>query len=468
MNRTIIIKATEHYKPLPKIAIWHKSPAREKVLVGGFGAGKTKALVWETIDALMKHARNRWLVARDTSGDLMDSTEHDFIEECPRELILAHRKKEHKLIFTNYSELIFRSFRSYYQSMHSNKSSKLKSLNLGGAGIDEMSETTEINVNMLRGRLRLPSVPEGEHKLIGVTNPPDVEHWIPKRYGHSLDPKDTEKFMATVTTYDNPYLPADYASNLEKDYPKSWVERYLKGTFGFTLKGDPVYEGFTEEMNGLPWHVGKTDIIRGLPVYRDWDFGWHHPAVVFSQDDNEGRWRIHREIMGDKVYIWDFAPEVLRMSNTLFPGAEFVDYCDPAGNQKSDKNKRSTIQILKEDFHIHPTSRFSFIKDGVDIIQQKMSRIRAGEPEFRIDPSCSIIKQAILGGYAREKLTDGNKMGEWEPMKDGYYEHLMDAMRMGAINRYGNSIRGNRGNFNIRTPSWSGMRVPQAVATGMQ
>lgn len=464
---TNIIDASKRYVPLPTIKPWHDSPASEKLLIGGFGSGKTKALIWEVIDNCMAVEHNRWLIARDTSGDLMDSTEHDFFEECPRELILAHRKKEHKVILTNYAELIFRSFRSYYQSVHSNKQSKLRALNLGGAAVDEASETTQENIRMLRGRLRLTHVPEKYRKLILVSNPPDVLHWLYTEFHNHTDPKAKDKFMVQVSTYDNKHLPADYITNLEKDYPKSWVERYLRGTFGFVLRGDPVYADFLEKNNGLDWNVRKTSFVRGRPVFRDWDFGWHHPAVVWSQEDECGRWRIHREHMGTNVYIWDFAPEVLKISNQLFPGAEFLDYCDPAGNQRSDKNKRSTIQILKDDFKIHPLSRFSYIKDGVDIIQQKIVRVRAGEPELAIDPSCSILIQGFLGGYAREKPVDGRQMVEWEPMKDGYYEHLMDAIRMGAINRYGSSIRGARGNFPVRTPVWSRPNVPQAIAAGM-
>lgn len=455
------VDASQSYKPLPKIKTWHKSPAFEKILMGGFGSGKTKALVWHVTDRCMQFERNRWLVARDTSGDLADSTMHDFLEECPSELIIAHRKKEGKVVLANYSEVIFRSFRSYYESVHSQKQSRLKALNLGGAAVDEVSETSEQNWRLLKGRLRLPHIPSFARELIGATNPPDNDHWIAKGFDAYRYPDAKDKFLLQVSSRDNPYLPADYIENMEKDYPPSWVSRYIDGNFGFILKGDPVYDSFRETVNGLPWHVGPTEFIRGRPVYRDWDFGWHHPAVVWSQDDLEGRWRVHREEMGEKVYIWDFAPKIIRISNDLFPGAEFIDFCDPAGNQKSDRAKRSSIEILKEDFHIHPRFRMSHVKDGIDIIQRKLNSVTAGEPDIRFNKEgCPILIQGMLGGYAREKPVDGRGMTDWQPIKDGYYEHLQDAMRMGAINRYttGRGAQA-RSNFRVGSPNWSGIRV---------
>jgi len=446
------INARELYKPFHDQKVAHMAKARFRYVQGGFGSGKTLWLGWEVLDNCLAEPRSRWLIARDTVQDLEDSTKHDFFELCPPELIKSYRKKLNLVILQNNSEIVFRSLRGYQGTSQTGKQKRPKALNLSGFAIDEGSETLHEYYRYLQGRLRKGANARG----IIVSNPPDKNHWLFKEFNGFDDPKALDKFMLIIPTYNNPYLPADYIANLEKDYDQSWVSRYLRGEWGFVLKGDPVYVNFKATLNGQPWHLGKTEFIRGRPVYRDWDFGWHHPAVVWSQDDLEGRWRIHKEYMGEKVYIWDFAPKIIAMSNQLFPGAEFIDYCDPAGRQKSDKNKRTTVQILEDDFKIRPISRFSWVHDGILIIQDKINRQTAGEPDIMINKDgCPILHQAFIGGYARGIAQDGTQMTTWEPIKDGYYEHLMDAIRMGAINRYGaNSISRMGSRLQIGSPSW--------------
>lgn len=455
----IQIDARSIYKPFARQKIAHNAKAKYRYVQGGFGSGKTMWGDWEVIDNCMEIPRSRWLVARDTVQDLEDSTKHDFFEVCPPELIKSYRKKLNTVVFQNNSEVVFRSFRGYNPTSQTGKQKAgIKALNLSGFYIDEASETTRDHYQMLKGRLRLASVGQGHHKGILTSNPPDKNHWLHQEFNGHEDPMDKDTFMIIIPSYDNPYLPEDYIPNLEKDYDESWIGRYLRGSWGFVLKGDPVYTGFKEVLNGQPWHVGDTEFIRGRPVYRDWDFGWHHPAVVWSQDDVEGRWRIHKEYMGEKVYIWDFAPKIIATSNQLFPGAEFIDYCDPAGRQKTDKNKRSTVQILEDDFRIKPTSRFSWVHDGVLIVQNKLSKMTAGEPDLKINKSgCPILHQGFMGGYARAVAQTGAQMASWDPIKDGYYEHVMDAVRMGAINRYAsNSVSSVGRRLIIGQPSWSG------------
>lgn len=453
----IHVNAKDKYQPFAEQKLAHKALAKYRYVQGGFGSGKTKWMVWEVIDNCMRFQKGRWLIARDTVQDLEDSTKHDFFEECPPELILSYRKKLNQVIMQNGSEIIFRSFRGYNPSSHTGgQKAGIKALNLSGFAIDEASETVEDHFKMLKGRLRLHTVPNGHHRGIMVSNPPEKTHWLYKTFSGHSDITDLDVYMMIIPTYSNPYLPADYIPNLEKDYDPSWIARYLKGEFGFVLRGDPVYTNFKENLNGMPWHVGETTFVRGRPVYRDWDFGWHHPAVVWSQNDLEGRWRIHKELMGEKVYIQDFAPKVIEISNKLFVGAEFIDYCDPAGKQRSDKNKRSTVQILEDDFRIRPTSRFSWVHDGILIIQGKLNQMTAGEPNLRINKDgCPIIYNGFLGGYARGLATDGKQMTSWEPIKDGYYEHPMDALRMGAINRFGANSQHSVGNrLIIGNPTW--------------
>ena len=50
-----------------------------------------------------------------------------------------------------------------------------------------------------------------------------------------------------------------------------------------------------------------------------------------------------------------------------------------------------------------------------------------GSAKFRIDQKCKTLIDGFLGGYVRK---DGD---DETPEKDGFYEHLFDALRYGLI-----------------------------------
>lgn len=445
----------ESYKPLPTQAQFHKSQKKFRAFVGGFGSGKTMTLVWDGIDKCLKWPGFRWGLFRDTLQDLRDTTMTTFFEECPPELIYTYRKKDEKVILINGSEILFRSFRASAGTKRNQFEGKIKGLNLGGFGIDEGNECEEHQFNMLQARLRQTGIPWHGGWL--ATNPPNEDHWIYKKFDGPESDKDLfESFHAS--TRDNPHLPPNFITDLEKEYAKSpgWIAKFIDGAYGQIVDGDPVYDMFlATTKDGREWHTRKNLKWQPAfgPVHRYWDFGWHRPAVLFGQVTPDGRWKIYKEFLGNNIDIYKFAERVIKLSNEMFRGAVFEDYGDPAGKQKSDKSDLSSIEILKNRYKIHVHNRYSRIREGTDIIAGKMRGTVDGEPTFQVDTSCTVYIQGLEGGYCRPKATDGS--GE-EPIKDGYFEHLQDAARYGAINLFGNN-RGkkNDGSFVIGGPNYN-------------
>jgi hypothetical protein len=418
------------YSPLPRQREFHEATEPFKCYMGGFGAGKTKCGIWECLDQGLVFPGNRMAIMRDTMPDLRDTTMATFFDECPPELIYTYRRKENVVILTDGTEFLFRSFRQYATSARNQFQSKLKGLNLGGFYIDEMNETTKDEFILMMGRLRLqvPDSKDGRrfrHFGIGTTNPTNEQHWIFELFaGPNADKKNYK--LVQASSRENPHLPPDYIPNLERAYPKSWVDMFIDGKFGQMIRGLPMYEGFK-----AGWHDKRRVLAQPhLPIHRYWDFGWHRPAVIWAQVSSDGHWRLIRESMGYNQHIQSFAPKVLELSNTHFGGYSFVDYGDPAGRQVNDKSSRSTIKILDEDFGIKIQSRNSAVKEGVDIVQKKLITAINGEPGLQVDPEhCPILIAGFVGGYARDEQGD--------VIKDGYYEHLHDALRYGAVNVFG-------------------------------
>ena len=200
--------------------------------------------------------------------------------------------------------------------------------------------------------------------------------------------------------------------------------------------GKPYYPSFKQSI-----HCRDLQYIKGKEVLRGWDFGYHHPAVSFSQIDNKDRWIILFEIMGKDITIDNFASRIVTESNTRFPNVIFKDYCDPAGSQKSDKGERSSIEIINR-LGIYPKYRARPIMDGVTIIRKKLQIRDDGSPEILIDKNkCPIIVEAFSGGLHYPENDPEDEL----PEKDGYFEHLMDTLRYVATNVF--SIFGNYYNF---------------------
>jgi hypothetical protein len=181
-------------------------------------------------------------------------------------------------------------------------------------------------------------------------------------------------------------------------------------------EGTRVFPGFHFDT-----HVKKIKYNPHQTIWRGWDFGYHHPACVWVQMDEDGKLNILHELLGEEILVNDFAAEVKRLSRTLFPAMEFKDAGDPAGQATTDKSKRSTIDILRSlGFRVNMRKRN--VADGINVLrgllvpQGKDEKIR-----LHIDPCCEILVDGFLGGYVRDD--------EDQPIKDGYYEHLFDALR---------------------------------------
>ena len=447
----------QSYIPLPKQREFHEAPEPFKCYMGGFGAGKTLCGTWDCLDAGITFPGCRIAIMRDTMPDLRDTTMATFFDACPPELIYTYRRKENIVMLKNGTEFLFRSFRQYATSARNQNQSKLKGLNLAGFYVDEMNEITKDEFILMMGRLRMQVSPlkDGrafKHFGIGTTNPTNEQHWIFEMFAGPQADK-TKFRLVQASSRENPHLPPDYIPNLEKSYPKSWVDMFIDGKFGQMIRGKPMYEGFK-----LGWHDKKRVLANStLPVHRYWDFGWHRPAVVWAQVSVDGHWRLMRELLGYNQHIQSFAPKVLELSNTHFGGYSFVDYGDPAGKQVNDKSSRSTIKILEEDFGIKVQTRTSGIKEGVDIVQKKLITAIDGEPALQVDPEhCPVLIAGFVGGYARDEFG--------EKIKDGYYEHLHDALRYGAVNVFGAAQEGPRKwDFSMSQPQF-GPRATEVVS----
>lgn len=238
------------------------------------------------------------------------------------------------------------------------------------------------------------------------------------RLHYTADPDKTPEWAETMR---KGYVSDIWNQEMELDFTKATGKR--------------VYPEFKSEL-----HISSLKPITHRDIWRGWDFGYHHPACVWGQVDTNDRLNIFCELLGNETVINKFADEVLAISDKLFFGFNFLDAGDPAVKQKTDKNERTTADILRQK-GINIQSRNTQVKDGINIIRNLLLPRPDGFVKFKVDECCKLLVDGFLGGYVRKED------GEDEPEKDGYYEHLFDALRYMIVVLY------NPKTYNSFTPS---------------
>lgn len=209
----------------------------------------------------------------------------------------------------------------------------------------------------------------------------------------------------------------DWAKELQRSYPSldTWNQEmeldFTKAT------GRRVYTTFESNL-----HVKPLEAIPYRTIWRGWDFGFRNPACVWCQITPEGRLHILRELLGKEIVINEFASEVKRLSRKWFPGYSFQDAGDPSVTSRGDKSLRTTASILRAPpFKVRIQSKKVGIDSGIRTIRNLLLSDIEGQVRLKVDKSCTILIDGFLGGYTRNDYD--------EPVKDGYFEHVFDALR---------------------------------------
>jgi hypothetical protein len=164
--------------------------------------------------------------------------------------------------------------------------------------------------------------------------------------------------------------------------------------------------------------------------------GYGHHNCLWAQIGKHNQVRVLYSLLETNKKLWEFADQVIAETNTRFPGAtKIVDYGDPAGAQESDKG--ASTAYLIEHYGITVYHQWSRLETGLKMMDVKLRVTETGEPGILIDPINTVLIQAFEGGYTLDSTASGrDKEGRLlnRPRKDGWFEHLMDALRYLILN----------------------------------
>jgi len=176
-------------------------------------------------------------------------------------------------------------------------------------------------------------------------------------------------------------------------------------------------------------HVASVDYNPSLPLYRSLDFGFVNPFVcLWIQVDEQGRVRVIDEYVRSRATIDVHAGEI-KSRTPCREEQVTATFCDPAGKSVNDVTGTSVVRELRT-LGIAVRFRRSGILEGIELIRRA---IRSGDGKSRIviSPRCQRLIEAM--GCYHYPDRSGSASREL-PLKDGVYDHSIDALRYFFVN----------------------------------
>jgi len=175
-------------------------------------------------------------------------------------------------------------------------------------------------------------------------------------------------------------------------------------------------------------HVQPIDYDPNLPLYRALDFGFVNPFVcLWIQVDRSGVVRIVDEYVRSRATIDAHVAQM--KARTPVPEEQVTStFCDPAGSSVNDITGTSVIRELRA-FGINVRSRRSGILEGIELIRRAI-RSGDGQSKLVISPRCP----RLIGAMECYHYPESSRIPSELPLKDGLYDHPIDALRYFLIN----------------------------------
>jgi hypothetical protein len=170
------------------------------------------------------------------------------------------------------------------------------------------------------------------------------------------------------------------------------------------------------------------------------------PAAVIGQLDPRGRALVLAEATGFDMGVQRFCATILRpLLAQRFPGHPVLIVCDPAGVQRAQSDEKSAVDIIKAlGFKVVP-AKTNALAARINAVDDFLLRQVDGSAAILIDPRCTALKAALIGGY-RFKLRKQSQEYEEAPEKNKH-SHIADALQYFALHTnasYGAPVRAAR------------------------
>jgi hypothetical protein len=466
-TRTVIHASDKDkiYVPSATGELFSASDGFVDLVMGPYGSGKTTMCLQRIVKSACcmprwynGRRRARWAVVRNTSGELYSTTLNSWLAWFDG---LGDVRRRQKPLLTyehvfNDGEGIVELDLIFIALDRPEDVRKIKSLELTGAYLNELSELPENVLSHFKGRVngRYPSrsfcpLPYWSG-IIADTNPPDEDHWIFKQFEVDISPsyrvfhqpsglvedgngnfiKDNEGKYVQNTCADNVgFLSSDYYSKLAEKQSEGFIKVYCGGKYGLVESGKRVYPEFNYDVHSVP----KIEAIQGGPLYLGFDFGLT-PACVVVQISARGQVKVLKEYVAEDIGIKTFAMNVVIPQLAIdFPYCKISDWAegDPAGAKGDDI--REDLSCIGELCSLGIPTRPATTNDPdvrINAVRYFLNLMIDGQPAIVVSrEGCPILVKGFMSGYHFKRMSiSGDARYQDKPNKNKY-SHPHDALQ---------------------------------------
>jgi len=330
------------------------SEAQFPAFVGGFGAGKSDALVTRLmIKKLMYPQFNVGYFA--PTYDLISLIAWPKFEERLDAMKIRHKlnKSDKELKVATGGSCIFRTL---------DNPDRIVGFEISDGGIDEFDTLEEKKAGnawrkcLARCRKKKP---DGERNTLAIATTPEGFRYVYQTW--EKDPKEGYVLYRAPTS-SNPFLPDGYVDQLRAIYPANLLDAYLEGLF-VNLTSGAVYPDFDRRLN----HT-DSQIVPGEPLHIGVDFNVYNCTAVVGVD------RMDHPMVLDEVTGVRDTPAMAQILNEKYPGHHINVYPDASGQSHKTVNASlSDLQILRDaGFTVVVNSTNPSVKDRVNALNAQV------------------------------------------------------------------------------------------------
>lgn len=418
------------YKPCSHQVDFHKSKAKYRLNIGGYGTGKT---TMDAAELVLNHVflvpNGRTLITAQSLQQVREAVLPELEKFLPPWFITKQTKTPlPKYSLMNGHEIIIYA---------SDDEEKIRSLNLTAFWIVEASGVDFKIFTQLQTRLRNRAAVikdkqgyEVEHRFMGIVESNPEEGWIRDEFllrsgkifasknvdVSSYDKLKTKKPESAYhsflsATVDNKYLPKNFVSDLCVGKSEKWIRKYIYC--------------YLEVKEGAVYPEYMDNIVDPFPIPSNWirifgfDKGWSDATCLAcgAIDPDSGICYIYDEYYETQKAITYHARRIKEMTDgvPMYKGIQ----ADPSVRNRNDRDGVSYQQYFYQVSGIWLEEGNNVIMDGIDRVKDFMYM-----GKLKFFTSCVNMKEEA-GNY----LWKVNKDGIQEDTPIDRNNHLMDALR---------------------------------------
>lgn len=382
--------------------------------VGGFGSGKTEALINRAIKYKLTSPECNIAYYMPTY-DLVSVMGFPRFEAKLDAMGFDFETRtgtNPRIMVREAGDIIFRTM---------NRPERIIAYEVADSFVDEIDTLKEKDAKDVWGRIlsrNRQKKNNGQKNTAAIATTPEGFKFVYQNWKNK--PPSEEYELIKASSYSNKHLQEGYIQSLIDLYPSQLVEAYINGEFVNLAQGS-VYPKFDRVLNGCNTQI-NTLAKEPLHIGQDFNVGKMASIICVLRGNNEPH------AVGELCNVFD-TPTTITLLQQRFPGHPIIIYPDASGNaRKSNQASQSDIALFTAaKMNVFVNNVNPFIKDRVLSVNVMICN---GKEERKL--KVNINNCPILVESLEKQAYDENG----EPDKTSNLDHPIDALGYFIAYRY--------------------------------